>query len=130
MRIAIPLISCLLITACVAPPPQVDGRKAFIDKCAGCHGLDAKGAGIVGRDLFVIPPDLTALSRDNGGVFPRDQVMSIIDGLTRDPHFSRAMPTFGEGDLGEVVIVEDDGLGTPVPETLLALTDYLESIQD
>jgi hypothetical protein len=65
----------------------------------------------------------------NDGVFPRDQVMSTIDGLDRGAHFSAAMPEFGAGDLGDTVIVESDGLGTPVPEGLLALTDYLESIQ-
>ena len=55
--------------------------------------------------------------------------MSTIDGLDRGAHFSAAMPEFGAGDLGETVIVENDGLGTPVPMTLLVLTDYLERIQ-
>lgn len=130
MRITVVLGILVGLSACVEPPQAVDGRKAFLDKCAGCHGVDAKGEGTFGRNLFVVPPDLTNLSIDNGGVFPRTEVMSIIDGLARDPHFSRAMPEFGAGDLGEVVIVEEDGLGTPVPETLLALTDYLESIQN
>ena len=65
----------------------------------------------------------------NGGMFPRDRVMSTIDGLDRGAHFSTAMPEFGAGDLGDTVIVEDGGLGTPVPMQLLALTDYLESLQ-
>lgn len=130
MRIAVLVGLGLLMSACVETPQGVDGRKEFNDKCAACHGIDAKGEGSFGQNLFVVPPDLTNLSIDNGGVFPRDEVMSIIDGLSRDPHFSRAMPEFGLGDLGDVIIVEEDGVGTPVPEKLLALTDYLESIQN
>ena len=130
MRITSILGLCGVLAACVPVPEPADGRKEYIDKCAACHGVDAKGEGSFGRNLFVIPPDLTNLASDNGGVFPRNEVMSIIDGLARDPHFSRAMPEFGASDLGDVIIVEQDGIGTPVPEKLLALTDYLESIQD
>ena len=87
------------------------------------------GDGPTARALGVAAPDLTTISARNGGTFPRDQVMSIIDGLNREPHFSTAMPEFGAGDLGETIIVENDGLGTPVPQKLLVLTEYLESIQ-
>jgi hypothetical protein len=56
--------------------------------------------------------------------------MSIIDGFNRGSHISAAMPEFGATDLGPTVVVENpDGTGTPVPATLLALADYLESIQ-
>ncbi|SEW23740.1 Cytochrome c, mono-and diheme variants [Cognatiyoonia koreensis] len=130
MKNAFLLCGLVALTACIDAPGNVDGRKEYLDKCAACHGTDAKGSGSFGRNLFVEPPDLTTLSQDNGGVFPRTEVMSIIDGLQRDPHFSGAMPEFGAGDLGELVIVEEDGIGTPVPEKLLALTDYLESIQN
>lgn len=126
MRTIILLATCAL-GACVEEPQ--DGRAAYLDNCASCHGPDATGDGPAARAIGVVAPDLTGLAARNGGTFPRDQVMSIIDGLSRDPHFSTAMPEFGAGDLGEVVIVEEDGLGTPVPMTLLLLTDYLESIQ-
>ena len=112
------------LAACVEEP--VDGRTAYLENCAACHGADAKGAA---RDLATAPPDLTMLAANNSGIFPTDAVMSIIDGLDRDPHFSDAMPEFGAGDLGETVIVENDGLGTPVPLKLQLLTEYLESIQ-
>jgi mono/diheme cytochrome c family protein len=100
-----------------------------MENCASCHGADAKGGGPAGRDLATAPPDLTMIAARNGGIFPTDRVMSTIDGLDRDAHFSAAMPEFGAGDLGETVIVENDGLGTPVPMKLLVLTQYLESIQ-
>lgn len=117
----------LALAACVEEP--VDGRAAFMQDCASCHGTDAMGAGSFGAQLIKQPPDLTMIAARSGGVFPRDQVMSTIDGLNRGEHFSAAMPEFGAGDMGETVIVEEDGIGTPVPQRLLALTDYLESIQ-
>ena len=92
-------------------------------------GTVATGDGPAARGLTVAPPDLTTIAARNGGVFPVDQVMSTIDGLDRGQHFSAAMPEFGAGDLGETVIVEEQGLGTPVPMKLLVLTEYLESIQ-
>lgn len=115
------------LVACVEDP--IDGRTAFMENCASCHGADAMGNGPAARGLAVIPPNLTMISARNDGVFPTNQVMSTIDGLDRGTHFSAAMPEFGAGDLGETVIVENDGLGTPVPMQLLLLTQYLESIQ-
>ena len=121
------ILAAFGLTACVEEP--VDGPMAYMENCASCHGVDGTGGGPAARGLTVAPPDLTAIAARNGGVFPRDQVMSTIDGLDRGTHFSNAMPEFGAGDLGETVIVENEGLGTPVPMKLLVLTDYLESIQ-
>ncbi len=121
------ILAALGLAACVEEP--VDGRSAYQESCAGCHGDSGTGDGAAAGGLATAPPDLTKIAARNGGTFPRDQVMSTIDGLDRGAHFSPAMPEFGAGDLGDTVIVESDGLGTPVPERLLALTDYLESIQ-
>ncbi|MEL6684381.1 MAG: cytochrome c [Pseudomonadota bacterium] len=120
-------LTALSLTACVEEP--LDGRTAYLDNCASCHGTTGKGDGPAARGLAVAPPDLTTIAARNGGVFPTNQVMSTIDGLDRGAHFSAAMPEFGAGDLGETVIVESQGLGTPVPMKLLVLTEYLESIQ-
>lgn len=121
------ILAALSVAACVEEP--VDGRTAYLENCASCHGQSGKGDGPIARGLTVAPPDLTKISARNGGVFPTDQVMSTIDGLDRGEHFSAAMPEFGAGDLGETVIVENEGLGTPVPMKLLVLTEYLQSIQ-
>lgn len=129
MRRAIPCL-ILLVAACVEDPAIPDGKAMFMQDCASCHGTGAMGNGPVAQTLGVAAPDLTGLAARNGGVFPREAVMATIDGLNRDPHFSDAMPEFGAGDLGEAVIVETpDGLGTPTPVGLIALADYLESIQ-
>ncbi|KAA9009899.1 c-type cytochrome [Histidinibacterium aquaticum] len=130
-KLAIPAI--LALAAC-APEQGVDlereGALAFAENCAACHGADARGGGPLAEGLPVAPPDLTTLSARNGGTFPRDYVMSVIDGYRRGAHFSDAMPEFGAGDLGPTIMTEGpDGMGTPVPERLLALADYLEGLQ-
>lgn len=122
------ILAALALAACVDEQP-VDGRSAYLENCASCHAADGTGNGPAARGLGVMPPDLTQISARNGGSFPRDAVMSTIDGYQAGGHLSGAMPEFGAGDLGETVIVENNGFGTPVPMTLLMLTDYVESLQ-
>lgn len=132
MRKSLAMIPVVVMTlvGCVEELEIPDGRMAFAQDCAACHGTDGKGSGPLVQGIGLIAPDLTKISARNGGVFPRQEVMAIIDGLNRAPHFSNAMPEFGAGDLGEAVIVENgDGLGTPTPVRLIALADYLEQIQ-
>ena len=127
------MIGVMMSAGCVEQELDVSaeaGAMLFAENCAACHGADAHGAGEFGVQLFNIPPDLTQLSANNGGVFPTDYVLGVIDGFHRDPRFSAAMPEFGAGDMGPTVIVEQDGLGTPVPARLLALTSWLETVQE
>lgn len=127
---AIAIAGALLLAACM-PEPEVSPRAAFMEDCSGCHGPTGEGSVALGLDLDPPAADLTSLAARNGGVFPRDYVMSTIDGLMRGAHFSPVMPEFGAGDMGDTVIVENpDGTGTPVPSRLLALADYVESLQD
>lgn len=121
------LFAALALAACVDDAP-VDGGRLFMENCAACHGADATGNGPRARELGVIAPDLTMISARNGGSFPRDAVMSKIDGYHAGG-YGTVMPEFGASDMGDTVIVENNGLGTPVPIKLLALTDYLESLQ-
>ncbi len=110
------------------PPPirPVEGANIFKDFCAPCHGLDGRGKGPVSRNLKQEVPDLTRLSRRNGGKFPAGQVRNTLmfggnQALTA--HGSRGMPIWGpifheiefDRDLGYVRL-ED-------------VTKYLESIQ-
>lgn len=123
------IVAVLALGACVEEP-DVSGQMLFVENCAACHGADGTGGGVAAPALSVTPPDLTTLSARNGGVFPRDYVMSTIDGFARGAHFAPDMPEFGAGDLGDVVIVEtEEGIGTPIPADLIALADYLERIQ-
>lgn len=122
------LISTLALGACV-DDVVTDGRQAFQTDCAACHGSDAMGSGSFGAQLIKMPPDLTTLSQRYGGVFPRDYVMSTIDGFDRGDHFSGAMPEFGAGDMGPIVMTEDAGNPVPVPARLLALTNHIQNLQ-
>ena len=72
-------------------------KQDFDTNCASCHGVDGKGHG---QALYVIPqvkpPDLTLLSKANGGVFPTDRVYKSIDGRNGIPSHERFdMPFWG-----------------------------------
>lgn len=44
------------------------GDYEYRSSCAACHGSDATGNGPVASQLTPKPPDLTVLSKNNGGV--------------------------------------------------------------
>jgi len=75
----------------------MSGGDLFQFYCATCHGGDAKGHGPAAEALRTEPPDLTTLSRRNGGRFPFDRVRQFItnDGLATRAHGSREMPVWG-----------------------------------
>jgi mono/diheme cytochrome c family protein len=64
-----------LSTAAFAQTEKTDlGKKEYESQCAVCHGMDAKGDGVFNQVLKVVPPDLTVLSKNNGGVFPAERI--------------------------------------------------------
>jgi mono/diheme cytochrome c family protein len=132
--ISLTFASCaaLLVTACAPEemPAASDGRALFMENCAVCHGTDAKGDGAMARAMETAPPDLTLISVRNGGTFPVVKVLSTIDGYTKTSLSGPGMPEFGallEGDL--VPLDTGDGVLTPTPRKLVALLEYIESIQ-
>ena len=52
------------------------GKEDYRNYCAACHGLNGKGKG-TWKGTKV--PDLTQLSRDNGGKFPLEEIHKVID---------------------------------------------------
>lgn len=128
------IVPILSVTAC-APEDEAfrtdvfRGEAIYNARCAGCHGAQGKGAGPESLGLGQAPPSLRFLSARNGGVFPREYVMSTIDGLSRHNQ-TVAMPEFGAKDMGPLIQVEENGLSTPTPADLIAVTTYLETIQD
>lgn len=108
-----------------------DGLETYMRYCASCHGADADGNGPMRPVLMVQPTDLTALSAENGGMFPVARVVKRIDG--RDPLVSHGspMPVYGDFfDTGAAVALRTDS-GQPVLTTapLAELVTYLESVQ-
>lgn len=122
----------LLVAACTPEemPQASDGRALFMENCAVCHGVDAKGDGTMARAMAKPPANLTLIAVRNGDVFPRAKVMSTIDGYAKSDINGPNMPEFGallEGDL--VPFDSGDGVQTPTPRKLVALLEYIESIQ-
>ena len=97
------------------------GAAIFAERCAACHGPEGRGG---------TGPDLTRIAARAGGAFPTVPVLAQIDGMGRHGDPDAVMPEFGAGDLGPTVIIEiEEGLGTPVPADLVALTEFLKLIQ-
>ena len=131
MRQAVILGLCGGIAVLAGCTGQVEtGRSSYDSLCAGCHGADGTGAGRISAGLPERPADLTTIAARNRGVFPRVEVMAKIDGYAKgEPHYG-AMPAFWPLLEGRTVLVETgDGILTPTPEPLVALTAYIESLQ-
>lgn len=112
----------LAVAGCTTELEAPSGARLFAQNCAGCHGADAMGAGTA--------PDLTGIALGNGGMFPRAEVLSTIDGFHRTPALGSEMPQWGLifGDATSRVDV-GDGVETPVSAELLAVMEHLERVQ-
>lgn len=113
------------------------GKQEFARSCAVCHGPDAKGTGPYTPYLKMTPPDLTALTKKNGGVFPTERVYQVVDGRTQvGAHGPREMPVWGarySAAMAELKrYVGADVPADPEPyirARILMLVDYLHRIQ-
>jgi mono/diheme cytochrome c family protein len=77
--------------------PVAAGQETFRTYCASCHGLDAKGAGPAVAGLKSKPPDLTQLSKRNGGKFPSARVETVLEHSSLfSAHRSQDMPVWGD----------------------------------
>ena len=112
-----------------AMPDASDGAAFFSENCTSCHGTSAKGDGPMAARLTKAPPDLTQLSRKNGGTFPEAEALSYIYGDPERGHLARVMPEFGDAMSQDLVPVDINGILTPTPRALAGLLFYLESIQ-
>ena len=109
------------------------GKREYDNNCVACHGADGKG-GIYVDFLKTTPPDLTQLTKANGGVFPLERVYGAIDGRQQvKSHGTREMPIWGRDyqiRAGEHyyadVIYDSDAF---VRGRILALVDYLNRLQ-
>jgi len=131
----------LSITACTQPardrtlqvglPPGgiEEGRDAYVLACASCHGDDGRGGGPVAPALRAPLPDLTLLSRQHGGTFPREYVIAVLAGEHAvTAHGSRAMPVWSQrftpSATGAAAIAS-----IYARRRLELVTSYLESLQ-
>jgi len=118
------------LAACTPDVTAGSGAVLYRQNCAICHGSTGAGDGAQAGESPVPPADLRGLSAANDGVFPTERVMATIYGY-RGKDYTGLMPEFGPLLEGPAVIWKaPDGQEIPTPSTLLALTAYLESIQE
>jgi mono/diheme cytochrome c family protein len=110
------------------------GELEFRLYCAQCHGMEATGNGPVARALKKKPANLRQLTRNNGGVFPLQEVREFIDG-TKDvaAHGNREMPIWGIAFQHRPGTNRDNPVpplsAAEVDRRIDALVDYVKSIQ-
>ncbi len=119
------------LVACAMPEPELPtGEALFMQNCVSCHGAGGKGDGLMAPSLPRPPADLTRL-RTSNEPFPAVHVMSYIDGYFRQDDPNQVMPEFSERFTGPTLHVDTgDGILTPTPQPLVALSDYLETLQE
>ncbi|AOF84920.1 hypothetical protein BSY239_2588 [Hydrogenophaga sp. RAC07] len=94
----VPALLLVLVASAQAQPRGGPGRWDYQNSCASCHGTSGRGDGPLVRHLVTPPSDLSRLAQRNGGVFPRDRLIGLIDGRSATdigPHGSREMPIWG-----------------------------------
>ena len=79
------------------------GKQDYEKNCAVCHGSDGKGNGPALQTIPMNPPppDLTQLTKNNGGKFPFGDVVDTIDGRKNIPSHERLqMPGNNSSEAG------------------------------
>lgn len=123
-RLAAAALALLLLAGCNPFASAPVGARYFAQDCAGCHGAGGRG-GEGG-------PDLTGLATREGG-FPRRAVLNRLDGYGRGLLVpgEAAMPDLSHLMTGRLMEADlERGARRMVPERIVALSNYLERIQD
>ncbi|NKX46232.1 c-type cytochrome [Roseicyclus persicicus] len=131
MRTPIQTLAAICLAAAPALAQDAEaGRALYLEFCATCHGLEARGDGVMAEVLTIAPPDLTGLA--GGGAFPTLQVAQQVDG--RHPLLAHGgdMPLFGrwfEGDGADVALAGPGGQPILMGRPIADLITYLMEIQ-
>jgi mono/diheme cytochrome c family protein len=110
------------------PAPRTiasSGKQTYMQYCASCHGVDARGDGPAAFVLKTPPPDLTTLAIRHGGKFPYEYVSDVLRFGTRIvAHGSSDMPIWGP-----IFGSMDNYDEVAVRKRIKDLNDYLASLQ-
>ncbi|MCW8945556.1 MAG: cytochrome c [Sedimenticola sp.] len=109
------------------------GQLEFQKNCASCHGMSGEGDGPFVEFLKNSPPDLTLLSKRNGGIFPQQKVYDWIKDEKRiRAHGTQEMPIWGDRyseELIEKYGYYNTGPKSSVKQRILELVFFLGGIQ-
>ena len=126
------IVAATGVTTAVAADKVDLGKREYDSNCIACHGKDLKGGAYVDF-LKVTPPDLTLLSKKNGGGFPLERVYAVIDGRQEvKAHGPRDMPIWGRDyqiKAGEHYVDMNYDPEAFVRGRIFALIDYLNRMQ-
>jgi mono/diheme cytochrome c family protein len=115
-------------TVPIQPTSVSSGPQMYTNYCASCHGANATGDGPAAPVLKFPPTDLTALSKNNGGVFPSAHIATVLQfGVETPAHGSADMPIWG--DLLLSLHSSNSNPDVLVHQRIANLTDYLKTIQ-
>lgn len=109
------------------------GKQEYQENCAVCHAANGKGSGPYADFLRKSPPDLTQLSKSNGGVFPVNRVYETIEGANVPSHGSRDMPIWGMDYRIKAAEYYADMPYNPEPYVrarILTLLEYIHRLQE
>lgn len=102
-----------------------DGASLYRAACASCHGITGQGNGPMAPMLKRVPPDLTLMASQNGGLFPTARIRRIVDGREVTSHGDPDMPVWGLAFKS----THDGYSEESVRARIDAIVGYLESIQ-
>jgi cytochrome c553 len=124
------MLVCAGLAACGREDAVTRGAALYAEHCAICHGADLRGGGGVGVvGLGRTPSDLTILSWEAGGAFPRAEVLAILDSYAEGRQTGRIMRPFVHLTSEETRRVRTRAGRRTVPEPQAALLAYLEASQ-
>lgn len=130
LRVLTGVFLCLLLVACGEGNSVTRGAALYQKNCALCHGGDLRGGGGAGIEgLSRTPADLTVLARNAGGVFPREEVLTILDNYTSGQQVGRIMRPFDHLSSEDTKRIKTNAGRKRVPSPQAALLDYLEAVQ-
>lgn len=111
------------------------GRIVYRGHCASCHGSEGRGDGPMAEFLSTQVPDLSALQKNNGGVFPFSRVYATIEaGGEGSVHAASAMPAWSERLVTDALILHGIEIDPARRESfvrgrILAVIDHLAQLQ-
>jgi mono/diheme cytochrome c family protein len=127
---SVPLAALLVLVPAATFAADAGGaaKATYLRYCSACHGESGKGDGVVAHLMRPKPTDLTALAKQNKGVFPYGRMMRVIDGRdTLRAHGDPDMPVWGE-----IFKAEDDMTAAEEAEVrgkLMLILEHLTTIQ-